>query len=117
MDVDGPSSPPLPYNSLPPSSAPLPTPSSPGGSQATPRRNRQQSDGIGLGDDEGAEAEEEGARSRKRGGRRNQPAVDVPIVKDAVGETVQAAFETFLRTYVIYHRFTRHNTQACGLHP
>lgn len=43
--------------------------------------------------------------------------MDVPIVKDAVGETVQAAFETFLRTYVIYHRFTRHNTQACGLHP
>ena len=100
MDVDGASSPPLRYTSLPPSSAPLPTPSSPSGSQATPRRNRQQSDGLGLADDEAVEAEQNGAASRRRGRPRGQVNLDVPIVKDAVGETVQEAFETFLRTYV-----------------
>ena len=98
MDVDGASSPPLRYTSLPPSSAPLPTPSSPAGSQTTPRRNRQQSDALGLPDDEAAEVEQEGAPSRRRNRARNQANLDVPIVKDAVGETVQEAFETFLRT-------------------
>ncbi|TFK94209.1 MCM-domain-containing protein [Polyporus arcularius HHB13444] len=101
MDIDGASSPPLRYTSLPPSSAPLPTPSSPGGSQATPprNRNREQSDGLGLADDEAVEAEQSGAASRRRGRPKNQVNLDVPVVKDAVGESVQEAFETFLRTF------------------
>ncbi|KAI0751036.1 mis5 protein [Daedaleopsis nitida] len=100
MDVDGASSPPLRFSSLPPSSAPLPTASSAGGSQATPRRNRQQpSDGLGLPDDDAADDEQEGEPEKRRGGRRRRVNMDVPIVKDAVGETVQDAFETFLRTF------------------
>ena len=103
MDVDGPSSPPLRYTSPPPSSAPNLGLSSPGrsGSAATPRRGRRQSDALGLPDDEAEEVDPNANQSRRRGRARNQINVDIPIVKDAVGESVQEAFETFLRTYVI----------------
>ncbi|TBU47236.1 mis5 protein [Dichomitus squalens] len=100
MDVDGASSPPLRYTSLPPSSAPVPTPSSPGPSRATPRRNRQQSDALGLSDNEAQAVEDDAPQpSRRRGRARNHMGADVPIVKDGVGEKVQEAFETFLRTF------------------
>ncbi|KAL7282586.1 hypothetical protein ACG7TL_004057 [Trametes sanguinea] len=99
MDVDGASSPPLRYTSLPPSSAPLGTQSSPSRSQATPRRPRQQADALALADDEAEEAEQNGAPSRRRRAPKGQMNADVPIVKDAVGESVQEAFETFLRTF------------------
>ena len=106
MDIDGPSSPPLRDTSLPHSSAPMPTPSSPGRSQATPRRNRQQSDVFDVPDDEAVE--DNGAQpTRRRGRPRNQINADVPIVKDSVGEYLQETFETFLRTYVISHCYTR----------
>ncbi|PIL37368.1 hypothetical protein GSI_01061 [Ganoderma sinense ZZ0214-1] len=98
MDIDGASSPPLRDTSLPPSSAPMPTPSSPGGSQATPRRNRQQSDIFDLPEHEAIE--DNGSQpARRRGRPRNQINVDVPIVKDGVGEYLQETFETFLRTF------------------
>ena len=41
--------------------------------------------------------------------------MDVPIVKDAVGETVQDAFETFLRTYVASSQLTRHLFIPCDM--
>lgn len=100
MDVDVASSPPLRNTSLPPSSAPYASQSSPVRSRGTPRRNRQPGDALGLADDEAEEVGQNGAPSRKRKGARNQANGDVPIVKDAVGESVQEAFETFLRTYV-----------------
>ncbi|OJT05372.1 DNA replication licensing factor mcm6 [Trametes pubescens] len=99
MDVDGASSPPLRNTSLPPSSAPYASQSSPVRSRGTPRRNRQPGDALGLADDEAEEVSQNGAPSRKRKGARNQNNADVPIVKDAVGESVQEAFETFLRTF------------------
>ncbi|KAI0650502.1 MCM-domain-containing protein [Trametes meyenii] len=99
MDIDGASSPPLRYSSLPSSSAPRPTHSSPARSQATPRRNPQQTDALALADDEAEEVGQNDAPSRRRKAPRGQANGDVPIVKDAVGESVQEAFETFLRTF------------------
>ncbi|KAI0638417.1 MCM-domain-containing protein [Trametes polyzona] len=98
MDVDGASSPPLRNTSLPPSSAPYASQSSPARSRATPRRNGP-SDALGLADDEADDTGNDGARSRRRKAPRGQVNADVPIVKDAVGESVQEAFETFLRTF------------------
>ncbi|KAI0941350.1 hypothetical protein AcV7_002950 [Taiwanofungus camphoratus] len=98
MDVNGVSSPPLRHTSLPPSSAPVASQSSNG--QSTPRRNRQPVDALAFGDeeaDEAGERDENSARRRRRA--RGQFNADVPIVKDAVGESVQESFETFLRTF------------------
>ncbi|KDQ64424.1 hypothetical protein JAAARDRAFT_187751 [Jaapia argillacea MUCL 33604] len=90
------SSPPAPRSSLPPSSAPNPTRSRTG----TPRRSRQ-TDALALDDGDAGEDDQEPGNQRKRRGPRNQNqlGVDVPIVKDAVGESVADAFETFLKTF------------------
>ncbi|KAH9947165.1 MCM-domain-containing protein [Amylocystis lapponica] len=100
MDVDGiSSSPPLRHTSLPPSGAPAPSQSS-NGRGSTPRRRRQTADALALGDDEADEAApNDGASARRRRKARGQIESDVPVVKDAVGESVQESFETFLRTY------------------
>lgn len=104
MDVDGvSSSPPLRQSSLPPSSAPVASQSSNG--RSTPRRIRPSgrgSDALNLGDDEAEEVpdgDDAGARRRRRPRGQGQLNADVPIVKDAVGESVQESFETFLRTF------------------
>lgn len=94
MDFDGGSSPVGFPSSLPPSSAPDPSQSV---HTRSPRRATV--DALTLGDDEAAENGEEGGgggarkRRRPRGGD-----ADVPLVKDAVGESVAESFETFLKT-------------------
>ncbi|KAH0840264.1 MCM2/3/5 family-domain-containing protein [Lanmaoa asiatica] len=97
MDFGGLSSPPAPRSSLPPSSAPNPTASSNG----TPRSvRRPAADALAFGNSEAEEAQggdETGARPRRR--PRNQPGGDVPMVRDAVGESVCESFETFLKTF------------------
>ncbi|KDR84017.1 hypothetical protein GALMADRAFT_236601 [Galerina marginata CBS 339.88] len=90
MDSDAPSSPIAMPSSLPPSSAPDPIPSTNGG---TPRRPI--ADALAMTVDE---AEEEGADGRRRR-RPRQTNGDVPMVKDAVGESVAESFETFLKTF------------------
>lgn len=92
MDSDAPSSPIAMPSSLPPSSALDPTPSTNG---ATPRRPI--ADALALGNDE-AEEDNEEVPGRSRRKRPRQMNGDVPIVKDAVGESVAESFETFLKT-------------------
>lgn len=104
MDVDGiSSSPPLRHSSLPPSSAPPGSQSSNGHNtprRGTPQRNRAPIDALNLGDDEAEEVDDnqEQAARRRRRPRNQQLDGDVPMVKDAVGESVQENFEEFLRT-------------------
>ena len=99
MDTDGLSSPPAPGSSLPQSSAPNPTASSNG----TPRSvRRPATDALAFGNSDAQDAQgegETGARQRRR--PRNQPGGDVPMVRDAVGESVCESFETFLKTCVV----------------
>ncbi|EGO02002.1 hypothetical protein SERLA73DRAFT_104230 [Serpula lacrymans var. lacrymans S7.3] len=100
MELDGLSSPVAPRSSLPPSSAPLPTFSSNGTprSGGTPRRPAQ--DALTFGDDEAEEAGEDNeAIAQRRRRPRGQPTGEVPLVKDAVGESVSESFETFLKTF------------------
>lgn len=97
MDFGGLSSPQAPRSSLPPSSAPIPTQSP--NRRSTP--NRRTADALTLGDDEAEEDNEEGDDSgRRRRRARGQVNGDVPLVKDAVGESVAESFETFLKTCV-----------------
>ncbi|KJA29709.1 hypothetical protein HYPSUDRAFT_31691 [Hypholoma sublateritium FD-334 SS-4] len=92
MESDAPSSPIDMPSSLPPSSMPNPTPSTNG----TPRRPI--ADALTLANDEAEEDNEEGpARGRRK--RTRQMNGDVPIVKDAVGESVAESFETFLKSF------------------
>ncbi|KIK29092.1 hypothetical protein PISMIDRAFT_89712 [Pisolithus microcarpus 441] len=98
MDLDGLSSPPAPRSSLPPSSAPEPTPSS----NRTPRsaQRRPVSDALAFADDAapgGQDTDESSGRRRRKA--RNQPAGEVTMVRDAVGESVCESFETFLKTF------------------
>ncbi|KAF8204636.1 MCM2/3/5 family-domain-containing protein [Pholiota molesta] len=93
MDSDAPSSPIAMPSSLPPSSAIDPTPSTNG---ATPRRPI--ADALALGNDE-AEEDNDEVPGRGRRKRPRQMNGDVPIVKDAVGESVAESFETFLKTF------------------
>lgn len=102
MDIDGPSSsPPLRHTSLPPSSAPDPTSSN--GRNGTPKRPRQTNDALAFDDADREDGEEEvqGTRRRARP-RQGQLDGNIPIVKDAVGESVRESFEAFLKTYVSY---------------
>jgi DNA replication licensing factor MCM6 len=92
MDSDGPSSPIAMPSSLPPSSAPDPLPLT---NDGTPRRPI--ADALAMGDIEAEEDNNEGTANRKRK-RPRQVNGDVPIVKDAVGESVADSFETFLKT-------------------
>lgn len=108
MASDGLSSPPAPYSSLPSSSIPLASTND----RSTPRTNprsspaiRQQPAGALAFDDDEAEEEQDGDASaaRKRRRARGQISADVPIVKDAVGESVAESFEAFLKGWV--HHF------------
>jgi DNA replication licensing factor MCM6 len=71
-------------------------------SNGTPRSagRRPTSDALAFNDDEAQEAEEDGATTRRRRRPRNQQNGDVPLVRDAVGESVSESFETFLKTWV-----------------
>jgi hypothetical protein len=94
MDIDGISSPPPIHSSLPPSSAPDPTPTS---RPSNSNRPRSVADALAFGDDEGEDNEDQvGGRRRRRA--RGQVDGDVPLVRDAVGESVAESFETFLKT-------------------
>ncbi|KAL1761521.1 MCM2/3/5 family-domain-containing protein [Schizophyllum commune] len=84
--------PPSSMASMPPSSAPQGTQSSPARGPA-----RRTPDALAMNDDE---AEEEGAPTRKRRRPRNvQNNGNVPVVRDAVGESVAENFEGFLKNY------------------
>jgi DNA replication licensing factor MCM6 len=91
MDLDGPSSPVIP-SSLPPSSVPVATASTNNG---TPRR--QFTDALAMGGREADEENQEAGGNRRRR-RPRQANGDVPMVRDAVGESVAESFETFLKT-------------------
>ena len=92
MDSDAPSSPIALPSSLPPSSAPDATPFANGSP-----RHRPIADALALDNDE---AEEDNEEVPTRAGRRKRARQDgdIPMVKDAVGESVAASFETFLKT-------------------
>ncbi|KAK7695399.1 hypothetical protein QCA50_000035 [Cerrena zonata] len=98
MDVDASSSPPMRHTSLPPSSGPMPSLPS---NSTPPRRtpNRSAGNALSLGDDDAADTNSDGPARRRRRPKANAINVDVPIVRDAVGESVRENFETFLRTY------------------
>ncbi|KAI9467188.1 MCM-domain-containing protein [Lactarius psammicola] len=97
------SSPPLPRSSLPPSSAPQNS-LSPNAQSSTRQATRRTTDALSFGD-EGNDAREDvtetGSRRRRRPRAEQQQQLngDVPIVKDAVGESVAEAFEAFLKTF------------------
>ncbi|KAJ6583774.1 mis5 protein [Mycena sp. CBHHK59/15] len=82
---------------LPSGSIPNPTPSTPSRSVQRPVANA-----LALDDEAQPEADEEDeAGGRKRRRPRTQGNVDVPLVKDAVGESVAETFETFLKTFTV----------------
>ena len=76
-------------------------PSTQSNGRPTPRRTRPVADALAFDDEAGDDAQNgEVAGARRRGRpRTNGNLADVPLVRDAVGETVREAFETFLRTY------------------
>ena len=95
MNIDAlSSSPPLRATSLPPSSAPQASSNGHG----TPRRPRPVADALTFGDEDGDDMPEDEA-PRRRGRAKQTINVDVPLVKDAVGESVRESFENFLKTY------------------
>jgi len=93
------SSPPIPRSSLPPSSAPQPS-QSPNAQSSTRHATRHTTDALTFGDEANGTREDvtEASSRRRRRPRAEQLNGDVPIVKDAVGESVSEAFETFLKT-------------------
>ncbi|EKM59274.1 uncharacterized protein PHACADRAFT_113769 [Phanerochaete carnosa HHB-10118-sp] len=98
MEIDGPSSsPPARHTSLPPSSAPQASPNG----HATPRRSRPVADALAFGDEDGDDIPQDETaprRTRAPGGRQTLTQ-DIPLVKDAVGESVRESFENFLKTF------------------
>ena len=102
--MDPPSSPPLPRSSVPPSSAPTPIDTN-SQSASTPRRGQPPTTTTGaldLGDDEEEAHVDDGSAARRRKRVKGQIVTDVPVVKDAVGESVAESFETFLKTLTLY---------------
>jgi DNA replication licensing factor MCM6 len=93
------SSPPLPRSSLPPSSAPQNS-QSPSARSSTRQATRRTRDALSFGDETNDAREDvtEASSKKKRKPRTEQLNGDVPIVKDAVGESVAEAFEAFLKT-------------------
>jgi DNA replication licensing factor MCM6 len=91
-DLDFPSSTPAGFH-LPPSSA---IPDSAHERATTPRRTARTTDALNL--DDVPEGTNDTANSRKRRRPRTQPNGDVPLIRDAVGESVAESFETFLKT-------------------
>lgn len=94
MDFES-SPPPAMYSELPPSTAPEPTPRN---NAATPRRPL--TDALTMTVDAADEGNEPGGTNRRRKKPR-QVNGDVPMVKDAVGESVAESFETFLKTFAV----------------
>lgn len=97
MEIDGPSSsPPARHTSLPPSSAPQASPNG----RTIPRRSRPVADALAFGDEDGDDIpQDETAPRRTRAlGGRQALTQDIPLVKDAVGESVRESFENFLKT-------------------
>jgi DNA replication licensing factor MCM6 len=94
MDIDGFSSPVAPRSPLPSSSAPTASLSVNGNS--TPRRSHRTADALLDETDDTPNTNDEGERRARR--PRRQINADVPVVKDAVGESVCDAFETLLKT-------------------
>ena len=97
--MDAPSSPPMPRSSVPPSSAPTPIDTN-SPSASTPSRRQQPTATTGaldLGDDEEDAHADDGSAARRRKRVKGQIVDDVPMVKDAVGESVADSFETFLK--------------------
>lgn len=92
INMDGMSSPLAIPSSLPPSSAPDPTLSA---VDRTPRRPT--TDALALGDEAEEDNGEQSGSKRRRA--RTQGNGEVPLVKDAVGESVAESFESFLKTY------------------
>ena len=92
------SSPPLPRSSLPPSSA-LQNSQSPSARSSTRQATRRTRDALSFGDEANDAREDvtEASSKRRRKPRTEQLNGDVPIVKDAVGESVAEAFEAFLK--------------------
>jgi DNA replication licensing factor MCM6 len=94
------SSPPLPRSSPPLSSAPQNS-QSPSARSSTRQATRHTRDALSFGDetnDAREDVTEASSRRRRRPRAEQQLNGDVPIVKDAVGESVAEAFETFLKT-------------------
>ena len=89
-----------PRSSLPPSSAAIVEPTPAENTRTTPSRPRRVADALALGDEDGAGAgnDEADAGGRKRRKPRGQLSGDVPLVRDAVGESVAESFGTFLKT-------------------
>ncbi|KAK2466020.1 hypothetical protein APHAL10511_001662 [Amanita phalloides] len=93
-DFDFPSSTPVDFN-LPPSSA---IPDSTQQRTTTPRRTARTTDALNL-DTVPDEASNDPSATRKRRRPRTQQNGDVPLIRDAVGESVAESFETFLKSY------------------
>jgi DNA replication licensing factor MCM6 len=93
------SSPPLPRSSLPPSSAPQHS-QSPRAQSSTRQATRRTTDALSFGDETNDAREDatEASSRRRRRPRTERINGDVPIVRDAVGESVAEAFEAFLKT-------------------
>lgn len=97
MNIDGPSSSSPPrHTSLPPSSAAQP--SGIGSRNGTPKRSKPVADALAFGDEDAEDGEQQNTGARRRNRTRPQQINDIPIVKDAVGESVRESFETFLKT-------------------
>ncbi|KAL0580710.1 MCM DNA helicase complex subunit mcm6 [Marasmius crinis-equi] len=95
------SSPPAPrHATLPPSSAPDGYDghheNGPSSRSGTPRRPT--TDALAIDDEEGDTQQVDAARRRRKIAR-GQQNTDIPLVRDAVGETVTETFEEFLRTF------------------
>ena len=85
---------------MPPSSAPTPVDTN-SQSVSTPRHRQLPTATTGaldLGDDEEETHADDGSAARRRKRVKGQIVTDVPMVKDAVGESVAMSFETFLKT-------------------
>jgi DNA replication licensing factor MCM6 len=67
------------------------------------RKQPTTSGALALGDDEDEAVEDDGSAARKRRRVRGEIVNDVPLVKDAVGESVAESFEVFLKTFVLYN--------------
>jgi DNA replication licensing factor MCM6 len=85
---------------MPPSSIPTPINSN-SQNASTPRRRQPPTTTTGaldIGDDDDDAQADDGSAARRRKRVKGQIATDVPMVKDAVGESVAESFETFLKT-------------------
>ena len=84
---------------MPPSSAPTPIDTN-SLDASTPRRGQPPTTTTGaldLGDDDEEAQVDDGSAARRRKRVKGQVVTDIPMVKDAVGESVAASFETFLK--------------------